>query len=163
MRIFLAAVSVAAATAGFSATDLDPKMAAVLGKALFERDWVPAPASTDSANGLGPLFAAKGCSGCHGGPALAARFTAAPERRVAGRGLVVRFGDAEGHPDPLYGYLLQNQAVPGMPPEGRVVLSSADPASQPLDVAVTLDRGPLAAATHQSVRIAPPLAGRSML
>ena len=72
----------------------------MLGKALFERDWVPAPASTDSADGLGPLFAARGCSGCHAGPALAARFTAAPEGKVAGRGLVVRFGDAEGRPDP---------------------------------------------------------------
>jgi CxxC motif-containing protein (DUF1111 family) len=161
MRILVAtlAVSALAASAGLAATNLD----AVMGRALFERDWVPAPASTDSADGLGPLFAARGCSGCHTGPVLAARFTPAPEGRLAGRGLVVRFGDAEGRPDPHYGVLLQNQAVQGMRPEGRVVITDADPASGPLDVAVTLDRGPLDPATHQSVRIAPPLAGRAML
>jgi CxxC motif-containing protein (DUF1111 family) len=165
MRIFLAAigVSVAAATAGFAATDLDPQMAANLGKALFERDWVPALASTDSSNGLGPLFAAKGCSGCHAGPALAAKFTDAPDGKVAGRGLVLRFGDSEGHRDPLYGFLLQNQAVPGMKPEGRIVLASAAAADGPLGVTITLDRGPLAESTHQSIRIAPALAGRSLL
>lgn len=165
MRTLAAAFVVAAliATAGFAATALDPQMAAVLGKALFERDWVPAPASTDSADGLGPLFAAKGCSGCHAGPALAARFTAAPDRHVAARGLVVRFGDAEGHSDPLYGALLQNQAVQGMLPEGRIVLTSADAARDPLEVTVTLDRGPLDPATHKSVRIAPPLPGRDAL
>ena len=47
-----------------------------------------------------------------------------PERKLP-RGLVLRFGDADGHPDPLYGYVLQNQAVPGMMPEGRIVLTSA--------------------------------------
>src|SRR6185503_13336588 len=128
-----------------------------------ERDWVPAPASTDSADGLGPLFAAKGCAGCHAGPALAARFTAAPEDHVAARGLVVRFGDAEGHPDPLYGALLQNQAVQGMLPEGRIVLTSADASTEALDVAVMLERGPLGPSTHRSIRIAPALAGRFML
>ena len=161
MRILAATLAVSAltATAGLAATDLE----AVMGKALFERDWVPAPASTDSADGLGPLFAARGCSGCHAGPALAARFTAAPESRVAGRGLVVRFGDSEGRPDPHYGTLLQNQAVQGMRPEGRVVITAADPESGPLEVAVTLDRGPLDPGTRQSVRIAPPLAGRAIL
>ena len=136
---------------------------AVVGRALFERDWVPAPASTDSADGLGPLFAARSCSGCHAGPALAARFTSRPGKPVAGRGLVVRFGDPEGRPDPLYGTLLQNQAVQGMRPEGRVVITAADPESGPLEVAVMLDRGPLDPGTRQSVRIAPPLAGRAIL
>jgi CxxC motif-containing protein (DUF1111 family) len=165
MRILAAtlATSLLTATVGFAATELDPQMAAVLGKALFERDWVPAPASTDSADGLGPLFSARSCSGCHAGPALAARFTEAAEGRVAGRGLVVRFGDAEGRPDPLYGALLQNQAVQGMLPEGRIVLSSTGSRDGSLDVAVTLDRGALDPATRQSVRIAPPLAGRAML
>ena len=163
MKILTATLVVSALTAtlGFAATDLDPQMAAVLGKALFERDWVPAPASTDSADGLGPLFSARSCSGCHAGPALAARFTEAQEGKVAGRGLVVRFGDADGRPDPLYGALLQNQAVQGITPEGRIVLMSS--IAGPLDVAVTLDRGPLDRATRQSVRIAPPLAGRALL
>ena len=165
MRILAATlvVSAVAATAGFAATNLDLEMGAVLGKALFERDWVPAPASTDSADGLGPLFSARSCSGCHAGPALAARFTEAQEGKVAGRGLVVRFGDAEGHADPVYGSLLQNQAVQGMMPEGRIVLTTAADPHAPLDVSLTLDRGPLDAKTRQSVRVAPPLAGRALL
>ena len=93
-------------------------MDAVLGKALFERDWVPAPTSTDASDGLGPLFSARSCKGCHVGPSLAARFTDAPDGRIAGRGLVMRFGDSEGRPDPLYGRLLQNQAVQGMQRRG---------------------------------------------
>ena len=46
------AMSAMAATAGFAAAALDPEMAAVLGKALFERDWVPAPASSASGEPL---------------------------------------------------------------------------------------------------------------
>lgn len=163
MRMLAAfAMSAVFATGGFAATGLDARMAATLGKALFERDWVPAPASTDAANGLGPLFSARSCAGCHAGPTLAARFTPAPEGRVAGRGMVVRFGDADGQPDPLYGHLMQNQAVEGLVPEGRVVLKAAGQEGT-LGVEVTLGRGPLDPATRQSIRLAPPLAGKALL
>ena len=162
MRIVAAALlsSVLVAATGAAASgELD----AVLGKALFERDWVPAGASTDAANGLGPLFAARSCAGCHAGPTLAARFTDAPEGRIAGRGFVLRFGDAEGRPDPLYGHLLQGQAVPGIAPEGRVVLlASADP-EKGYTYEMELMRGALDPATRQSARLAPPLVGRTAL
>jgi CxxC motif-containing protein (DUF1111 family) len=162
MRILVAAFcvsAIAAATVAFASGDMD----AVLGKALFERDWVPAPTSTDASDGLGPLFSARSCKGCHVGPSLAARFTDAPDGRIAGRGLVIRFGDSEGRPDPVYGRLLQNQAVQGMHAEGRIVLTAPDDPDGALKVAVTLDRGELDPATHQSVRIAPPLSGRALL
>ena len=162
MRIVLAALvasAIAAAMAAFASSDMD----AVLGKALFERDWVPAPTSTDASDGLGPLFSARGCKGCHVGPALAARFTDAPDGRIAGRGLVMRFGDSQGRPDPLYGRLLQNQAVQGMQAEGHIVLTAPDDPNGALKVAMTLDRGDLDRATRQSVRIAPPLRGRASL
>lgn len=162
MRILLAATiasALAAGTGAFASGDMD----AVLGKALFERDWVPAPTSTDASDGLGPLFSARSCKGCHSGPALSARFTDTSEGRIAGRGLVVRFGDADGRPDPLYGHLLQVQAVEGMQAEGRIVLMAPSDPDGPLDIAMTLDRGPLDAATQKSVRIAPPLAGRAEL
>ena len=162
MKVVVAAFAVAAlgaAGAAFAAGDLDVP----LGKALFERDWIPAPASTDSTDGLGPLFSARSCAGCHAGPTLAARFTDAPDGRIAGRGFVIRFGDAEGRPDPLYGHLLQGQAVHGMQAEGRVVLlASADPAhAYTYDMALT--RGALDPATHVSARLAPPLVGRAAL
>src|SRR5690349_19281243 len=42
------------------ADELDPAM----GKALFDRKWAQAPASTNSADGLGPLFNAGSCATC---------------------------------------------------------------------------------------------------
>lgn len=151
--------ALAAATGAYAAGELD----AVLGKALFERDWVPAPASTDAADGLGPLFAARSCAGCHTGAALAARFTEAPEDRIAGRGFVLRLGNAEGHPDPVYGRLLHSQAIQGMTPEGRVVLAAASQSERGYEVSLALAHGALDAPTRQSPRIAPSLVGRAML
>ena len=151
--------SACAATGAWATGELD----AVLGKALFERAWVSAPASTDASDGLGPLFSAKGCAGCHAGPSLAARFTETEDGKIAGRGLVIRFGDAEGNPDPLYGYLLQNQAVQGLTPEGRVVLTSAGGGEAGYDVSLALGRGALDPATRRSTRVAPALLGRAML
>jgi CxxC motif-containing protein (DUF1111 family) len=162
MRILVAALgasAIAAATAAFASGEMD----SVLGRALFERDWVPSPSSTDASNGLGPLFTARSCKGCHAGDALAARFADAPDGRVAGRGLVIRFGDNEGRPDPLYGHLLQNQSMQGLRAEGHIVLNAPDEPEGALNVALTLDRGALDPATRQSVRIAPPLRGRALL
>jgi CxxC motif-containing protein (DUF1111 family) len=162
MRILAAALAIsaiAAASGAFAAGELD----AVLGKALFERDWVPAPASTDAADGLGPLFAARSCSGCHAGEALAGRFTAAPNGRIAGRGFVLRFGDEAGRPDPVYGRMLQTQAVQGMTPEGRLVLLASDEAERGYDVSLVLERGGLDPRTQQSPRLAPPIVGRAVL
>lgn len=154
------AVSAAIAAGGAGAAgDMD----AVLGKALFERDWIPAPASTDSADGLGPLFGARSCAGCHAGDARAARFTEAREGKIAARGLVVRFGDSDGQPDPVYGHLLQNQAVEGMLPEGSAVVTSSADATSGYELALHLNRGALGPETRRSIRLAPPLAGRAPL
>ena len=35
------------------------------GNGFFNQGWVEAPASTDARDGLGPLFNARSCSGCH--------------------------------------------------------------------------------------------------
>ena len=162
MRIVAGALIVSALVAATGAT-ASGELDAVMGKALFERDWVPAGSSTDAANGLGPLFAARSCAGCHAGPALAARFTDAPDGRIAGRGFVMRFGDRDGNPDPVYGHLLQEQAVQGMQSEGRLVLlASADP-EKSYTYTMDLARGPLAPATHLSPRLAPPIVGRAAL
>lgn len=37
-----------------------------VGNSLFNQNWVSAPASTTARDGLGPLFNARSCSGCHG-------------------------------------------------------------------------------------------------
>jgi len=154
------AVSAAVAAGGAGAAgDMD----ALLGKALFERDWIPAPVSTDSADGLGPLFGARSCAGCHAGEARTARFTEARKGKIAARGLVVRFGDSDGRPDPVYGRLLQNQAVEGMLPEGRAVVRSSGDGASGYELALHLNRGALDPATRRSMRLAPPLAGRALL
>jgi CxxC motif-containing protein (DUF1111 family) len=152
--------AVASSVAQIAAADLDVAM----GSALFERAWLPAPASTDAADGLGPLFGARACAACHpgGGPA---RLTTAADGSVRGRGLVLRFADAGGAADPRYGVQLQDQAVPGLLPEGRLILrgiTNQNTATQ-LAVRLALNGPPLQPGIRAGLRLAPSLAGRGEL
>jgi CxxC motif-containing protein (DUF1111 family) len=36
-----------------------------IGNAIFRKDWVSAPSSTDASDGLGPLFNSRACQNCH--------------------------------------------------------------------------------------------------
>ncbi len=141
-----------------------------IGRALFERIWVPAPASTQAADGLGPLFNAKSCAACHpgGGRSL---IEAAYGDDSPGR--IVRLGGAapgDAHPDPTYGEQLQTEAVPGLSPEAVIKIRYVD--VQYLladDTVVNLRRphlriehlasGPLAPGTQTSLRLAPAIQG----
>lgn len=81
-------------------------MDAALGKALFERNWVAAPASTTSADGLGPYYNARACAACHpggGGSADPAHFNYLSA-------------------DTRYGQTLQTRATTGLAAEARVEL-----------------------------------------
>lgn len=139
----------------FAADNLDR----ALGKALFERNWVPAPASTDAANGLGPLFSERSCVLCHGGPGGGASIAVNADGIVE-HGLTLRFGDADGKPDPVYGSNFQARAVPGLQSEGTLTIAVNDNAV----VAVPgLARGPLAPETKTSLRLAPPLVTRGRI
>lgn len=93
------------ALAGFPAETPHPLDAAA-GKALFERQWVAAPASTAASDGLGPLFNARSCAACHprGGS------SAQPEHRT------LRLND------PVYGRQLQTLALAGFQPEALLTL-----------------------------------------
>ncbi len=147
----VAALAVAAAHAGgLQARDLD----AALGRALFKRQWVPAPSSTDASDGLGPLFNARSCEACHRGGG-ASRMTLSPSGERELMGAVVRLGSREGSADPLYGVQLQTQAVPGLEPEGRAAFFKKPPFQLP--------GPPLADGVHAGVRQAPPLHGRAIL
>lgn len=84
------------------------------GNSFFNQGWVEAPASTGARDGLGPLFNARSCSGCHfrdGKGGL-------PEDGEAPFvGLLLRLsvpGDGGPVPDPVYGGQLQDQALPGV-------------------------------------------------
>ncbi|MFO1153782.1 MAG: di-heme oxidoredictase family protein [Rhodospirillales bacterium] len=133
-----------------------------MGKALFERAWVPAPTSTAAADGLGPLFSGRACTACHsgGGPA---RVSLAAGGRA--QGIVVRFGDAAGRPDPRYGLQLQEHANPGLNPEGRLLLAGEairGVVPQP-PIRLALNGPPPQAGIRVGLRAAPSLAGRGDL
>lgn len=130
----------------------DDGLNAIAGKALFERLWVPSPASTDASNGLGPLFNARSCATCHP-RASGARVIVQSDGRRDISGAVVRFGDAAGKIDPFYGLQLQTNAVPGIAPEGSAqFVPSFD---------LQLSGPPLASNMRTSVRLAPSLSGRA--
>jgi CxxC motif-containing protein (DUF1111 family) len=149
--VFLPVVMLAAAIAqGVPAAAGD--LGAAIGGRLFDRAWVPAPSSTKANDGLGPLYNARSCSGCHEG---GGRADAGAHRLPAG--LVVRLGDAQGRPDPVYGFQIQTQAVPGVAPEAIVGRSSRRP-----DI-TGLAYGALDAGTRASFRVAPDLHGLGLL
>lgn len=128
-----------------------------VGKALFDRIWVPAPASTDAADGLGPLFNARSCVSCHpaGGRG---RFEETNAGNISGLGLIVRIGNKLGKADPIYGTQLQTHGVQELRPEGIRIRTSTGA----LD-AVELAYGPPAKGTKFGGRLATTLQGIGLL
>ena len=90
---------------------------AVLGKALFERLWVSAPASTDSADGLGPLYNARACASCHP-RAGRGRITVNADGSVNEPALVMHLSG-----DSVYGQQIQTSAIPGQAAEAQLELA----------------------------------------
>ncbi|MFT6288267.1 MAG: CxxC motif-containing protein (DUF1111 family) [Alcanivorax sp.] len=114
------------------------------GKALANQPWIKAPAATDSRDGLGPVYNARTCLGCHikggRGPlphtSEQAIFTAILRLSVPGE----KDPERGSRPDPVYGDQIQGQSValshqlrgrippkdpdtnPEPPPEARVYL-----------------------------------------
>ena len=146
MRIALAAVALLAALPAMAG---ERNLDAVLGRALFDRAWVPAPASTRSADGLGPLFNARSCSACHGlrglSPAATNPFA-----------LTLKLGH-----DPAYGEQIQAFAAPGLDGEGRVVVEDG-PDGRGVQL-VDAPLGPLGEGTARSLRHAPTISGVGLL
>ena len=105
-RLIAAFALLAAAPAAAASLD------AAIGKALFQRNWVSAPSSTKSDDGLGPLYDAPSCAACH----LQQPLKDFDETTVP-PGTVIRLGNARGTGDPVYGYQLQTRAVAGQRPE----------------------------------------------
>ena len=149
MRAASACVLAAALTSApaLAAGGLD----AAAGKALFKRNWVAAPSSTQSSDGLGPLYNARSCSGCHidAGPAQ----IVSKNGRQELAGAVVRFGDANGAPDPYYGHQLQTGSVPGLTSEGVARFLPR--------LSYKLTGPPLAPGVRAAARVAPSLRGRA--
>jgi CxxC motif-containing protein (DUF1111 family) len=93
------------------------------GNSFFNQGWVEAPASTTGRDGLGPLFNARSCSGCHFKDGRGRPSERAEEPH---QGLLLRLSvagqGAHGAPtpDPVYGGQLQDGALPGVLAEGQI-------------------------------------------
>lgn len=154
-----------------------------VGNSFFRNPWVIAPSSTTARDGLGPLFNTNACQSCHikdgrGRPAEAQRgnavsmlvrlsIPAGPEHAevVRERGIA---------PEPTYGGQLQDMAVPGVAPEGKVRLSyrthterfadgfEVELRTPQLEI-TNLGYGPMHPDTQFSVRIAPAMIGLGLL
>lgn len=142
-----------------SADELDP----LAGKALFDRKWVQAPASTNSADGLGPLFNAQSCATCHKN-GNGARFSMI-DGVLGVAGFVVRLGDARGVADPVLGRQLQDHAIPGLVPEARIdpYLAPAPQGLTRMLANITFNGPAPAPGTREEFRVAPSLVGRGMI
>lgn len=95
------------------------------GRSLFNQSWVVAPARDDRVDGLGPLYNRLACVSCHArnGRGLPPE---SPGERM--QSMLLRLSvpgrPAEGgvRPHPAYGEQFNEEAIPGVPPEGRAVL-----------------------------------------
>ena len=121
----LIALAALLSIAAFAPASASESMDFVLGRALFERLWVPAPSSTKAADGLGPLFNARACATCHqnGGQTPV---TLEPGELPAAASLALRVGDVRAGKltvHPLLGEQVQTAAATGFTAEGRLVLS----------------------------------------
>jgi CxxC motif-containing protein (DUF1111 family) len=148
--------------------DLPLERAFFRGRALFRDDWVVAPASTSTRDGLGPLFNARSCEACHladgrGRPPIGTETELGP--------MLVRLGPLA---DPSYGTQLQPFASPGVTREGRVVVTYEEESGtygdgttyslrRPHYMITDLGYGPLAPATVLSARVPPVMIGMGLL
>jgi CxxC motif-containing protein (DUF1111 family) len=148
-----------------------------VGNSFFRRNWVEAPSSTGARDGLGPHFIARSCGGCHVQDGRGAPPLARGEAPVA---LLIRLSvpgtGAHGGvvPEPTYGDQLNNAAIQGVKPEGRVVIRQTSVRGRFADgTSYTLSKphyritdlayGPLAPNVLLGPRIAPQLAGVGLL
>lgn len=98
------------------------------GNSFFRNPWVVAPASTDARDGLGPLMNTNGCQNCHIRDGRGHAPDSPEDNAVS---LLVRLSIPAPEttkspyplptlPEPHYGDQLQDFAIPGVEPEGRV-------------------------------------------
>jgi CxxC motif-containing protein (DUF1111 family) len=177
------AFSQLSANMGF-ARELDFK----IGNGIFRKNWVSAPSSTKSSDGLGPLYNARACQACHlkDGRGLPPRGPKPEERSVSmflrlsippqtnddrealasGRKSIIE--------EPTYGGQLQELAIQGHAGEGRMVVAYEE---MPVTLAdgetvmlrkpsyriADLGYGPLQPQTMISPRLAPQMIGLGLL
>jgi CxxC motif-containing protein (DUF1111 family) len=97
-----------------------------IGNGIFKKLWVSAPASTNSSDGLGPVYNARACQRCHlkdgrGHPPENPSDNAVSMLLRLG---IPSFDDSPpAKPDPVYGGQIQDFAIQGHQPEARIEVS----------------------------------------
>lgn len=80
------------------------------GRELFIAQWLVAPSSRITLDGLGPLFNANSCTACH---IANGRVPPFHENEELDNSFLIRTSDIEGNTHPIYGGQLQTQATSG--------------------------------------------------
>ena len=157
-----------------------------IGKGLFKRLWVSAPASTQAADGLGPLYNARACMTCHpangrGKPpsspgesavSMFLRIDIPPQNAKQAR--QVEQHQLNNIPDPVYGLQLQHFAVAGQAAEYQLQINYTEfpielsdgvtvNLRKPAYQAIDLGYGPLHPQARLSPRVAPQMIGLGLL
>jgi CxxC motif-containing protein (DUF1111 family) len=159
-----------------------------IGNAIFRKNWVSAPASTDASDGLGPLFNSRACQNCHlkdgrGHPQLSSdvpddsgsmlvRLSVPPSTKEEQEQLAAH--KVNSIPEPTYGGQLQNKSIQGHKAEGQIKIKYKETPVKlaggetvhlrtPTYSIVDLGYGPLAEGTMMSPRVAPPMIGLGLL
>ena len=157
--------------------DRERELLFFVGNSFFNQNWVAAPASTEARDGLGPFFNSRSCAGCH---IRDGRGRPPESDSELGTGLLLRLGvpglsSVDGNPAHLtYGGQLQDQAISGVPPEGRIVVDYVEmpgtlPDGTPYSLRkptyriVELGYGELGADLLASPRVAPHVIGMGLL
>ncbi|MFP2769024.1 di-heme oxidoredictase family protein [Oceanisphaera sp. KMM 10153] len=156
-----------------------------VGNSFFRNPWVMAPATTDARDGLGPLFNTNACQSCHVKDGRGHPPQFADDNAVS---MLVRLSiPADGSPEqqewlrvhgvinePTYGGQLQDMAIPGARPEGKVQIDyqahdvilgdgTRVELRRPQLVVAEPGYGELHPDTLFSSRIAPPMIGLGLL
>lgn len=154
-----------------------------VGNSFFRSPWVIAPSTTTARDGLGPLFNTNACQNCHirdgrGHPpaegaknavSMLVRLSIPDQPEYAK--VIEQLGIV---PEPVYGGQLQDMAVPGVAPEGKVRVSYTPvnvtfkdgtqvELRKPQLQITQLGYGPMHPDTRFSARVAPPMIGLGLL
>lgn len=157
-----------------------------VGNGFFKRLWVSAPASTEAADGLGPIYNARSCQRCHlkdgrghppSGPednavSMFLRLSVPPSNEAEKE--AISSGRLKLVPEPTYGAQLQDFAIQGHKAEGRMIIEYEE---IPVELAggevvnlrkptysiTDLAYGPMQPGTMVSPRVAPPMIGLGLL
>lgn len=156
--------------------DTNQERAFFRGKALFRDNWVAAPSSTQTRDGLGPLFNARSCVACHvrdgrGRPPVGEEPLVSMLFRLSIPGADEHGGPA---PEPTYGGQLQPFALPDIDADGDVRIEYEDvPGSyddgtpfvlrRPVYTLIDLPYGPADEQVLLSPRVAPVMIGLGLL